>query len=107
SDDNPWHYKISWNPKNIILAGMDGATWLEGNKKQELSYGELFEHTKKIQVNDIGVLSAYLNRDSYKYMHLYQLEDVKTFYRATLRYPAFVKGWEIVVKADLTSQSDN
>jgi saccharopine dehydrogenase-like NADP-dependent oxidoreductase len=21
SDDNPWHYKISWNPRNIVLAG--------------------------------------------------------------------------------------
>jgi saccharopine dehydrogenase-like NADP-dependent oxidoreductase len=21
SDDNPWHYKISWNPRNILLAG--------------------------------------------------------------------------------------
>lgn len=106
SDDNPWHYKISWNPKNIILAGKDGATWLENNKKQELSYNELFEHTKKVQVNDVGVLMAYLNRDSYKYMNLYQLEDVKTFYRATLRYPAFVKGWEVVVRAGLTEETD-
>ena len=107
SDDNPWHYKISWNPKNIILAGMDGAVWLEGNKKQELSYKELFEHPKKIQVNDIGVLSAYLNRDSYKYMKLYELEEVKTFYRATLRHPAFVKGWDVMVRAGLTTQTDN
>ena len=107
SDDNPWHYKISWNPKNIILAGMDGAVWLEGNKKQELAYHELFEHPKKIQVNDIGVLSAYLNRDSYKYMKLYELEEAKTFYRATLRHPAFVKGWDVMVRATLTSQKDN
>ncbi len=20
SDDNPWHYKISWNPRNIVLS---------------------------------------------------------------------------------------
>ena len=25
SDDNPWHYKISWNPRNIVLAGKAGA----------------------------------------------------------------------------------
>jgi saccharopine dehydrogenase (NADP+, L-glutamate forming) len=21
NDDNPWHYKISWNPRNVLLAG--------------------------------------------------------------------------------------
>src|SRR4029078_294109 len=25
SDNNPWHYKISWNPRNIVLAGKAGA----------------------------------------------------------------------------------
>ena len=25
SDDNPWHYKISWNPRNVLLAGKAGA----------------------------------------------------------------------------------
>ena len=20
SDDNPWHYKLSWNPRNVVLA---------------------------------------------------------------------------------------
>jgi saccharopine dehydrogenase-like NADP-dependent oxidoreductase len=24
SDDNPWHYKISWNPRNVVLAGGGG-----------------------------------------------------------------------------------
>ena len=25
SDDNPWHYKISWNPANVVRAGSAGA----------------------------------------------------------------------------------
>ncbi|MCY7309158.1 MAG: saccharopine dehydrogenase NADP-binding domain-containing protein, partial [Chitinophagaceae bacterium] len=29
SDDNPWHYKISWNPRNIIMAGKAGAHFRE------------------------------------------------------------------------------
>ena len=30
SDDNPWHYKLSWNPRNVVLAGQGGAaTFLE------------------------------------------------------------------------------
>ncbi|MEO5893964.1 MAG: saccharopine dehydrogenase C-terminal domain-containing protein, partial [Ferruginibacter sp.] len=27
SDDNPWHYKISWNPRNVVMAGKAGAEY--------------------------------------------------------------------------------
>ncbi|HTD93884.1 MAG TPA: saccharopine dehydrogenase C-terminal domain-containing protein, partial [Chitinophagaceae bacterium] len=27
SDTNPWHYKISWNPRNIVMAGKAGAIY--------------------------------------------------------------------------------
>ena len=31
SDNNPWHYKFSWNPRNVVLAGQGGpATFLAG-----------------------------------------------------------------------------
>ena len=34
SDDNPWHYKISWNPRNIIMAGKSGAHFRQdGDRK--------------------------------------------------------------------------
>ena len=32
SDNNPWHYKISWNPRNIVLAGKAGAIYKENGK---------------------------------------------------------------------------
>ena len=33
SDDNPWHYKISWNPRNVVMAGSAGAVYKEqGNE---------------------------------------------------------------------------
>src|SRR5690606_3885833 len=59
SDDNPWHYKISWNPRNIVLAGSQGAVWLENGKEQQASYEDLFGQNKKIKVQhkDIGSLS--------------------------------------------------
>ena len=25
SDDNPWNYKFTWNPRNVVLAGQGGA----------------------------------------------------------------------------------
>ena len=33
NDDNPWHYKFSWNPRNVILAGQGG----------EIKYKELLK----------------------------------------------------------------
>ena len=34
SDDNPWHYKISWNPRNILLAGKSGAHYRENGEEK-------------------------------------------------------------------------
>lgn len=106
SDDNPWHYKISWNPRNILLAGKGGAVWLENGKQQELPYEQLYTGTKKIKVEGLGPLGYYPNRDSLKYLQLYELDSIKTFMRATLRYPAFIKGWEVIVRAGLTQETD-
>jgi len=107
SDDNPWHYKISWNPKNIVLAGKQGAVWLENGKQHEAKYEQLFSSTKKIKVEGVGPLGYYPNRDSMKYLDLYNLSDIKTFMRATLRHPSFMKGWNIVIKAGLINESDS
>jgi saccharopine dehydrogenase-like NADP-dependent oxidoreductase len=106
SDDNPWHYKISWNPRNIVLAGKDGATWLENGKELELKHLQLFAGSRKIKVGDMGAFAYYPNRDSLKYLDLYSLPDIKTFMRATLRHPAFMKGWNIVIKGGLVEEKD-
>jgi len=107
SDDNPWHYKISWNPRNIVLAGKQGAVWLENGKQHEATYEQLFSSSKKIKVSGLGSLSYYPNRDSLKYLGLYNLPDIKTFMRATLRYPAFMKGWDLVIRAGLVNEADS
>jgi saccharopine dehydrogenase-like NADP-dependent oxidoreductase len=28
-DNNPWNYKFTWNPRNVILAGQATAKYLE------------------------------------------------------------------------------
>lgn len=106
SDDNPWHYKISWNARNIVLAGKAGAEWIEGGKVQKMDYDSLYANCKKIKVDGVGPLSYYPNRDSLKYLDLYSVEDIQTFMRATLRYPAFTKGWNFIVKMGLTQDDD-
>ena len=32
SNDNPWGYKFTWNPRNVVLAGQGTAQYLEQGK---------------------------------------------------------------------------
>ena len=106
SDDNPWHYKFSWNPWNIITAGKDGAKYLSAGKHLEVSYDQMFDGNKKIKVDDLGSLAFYPNRDSLRYLDLYDVPEVRTFLRATLRHPDFCKGWNAVLQLGLTNEHD-
>ena len=104
SDNNPWHYKISWNPRNVVMAGKAGALYrLNGHTVQE-RYEELFEHEEIMEVANIGHLSWYPNRDSIAYMPLYGLEDCPTFIRTTLRQPEFCFGWKNIIELKLTDE---
>ena len=104
SDDNPWHYKISWNPRNIIMAGKSGAHFKENGKEVILRYEELFTADRQVDIPDLGTLSWYPNRDSLSYTSLYGLEDAPTFIRTTLRHPDFMYGWKNVIDLKLVDE---
>lgn len=105
SDDNPWHYKISWNPRNIIMAGKAGSHFRENGKEKRIAYGELFTADRLVEIPDIGFLSWYPNRDSLGYTSLYGLEDTPTFLRTTLRHPDFMYGWKNIIDLKLTDET--
>lgn len=105
SDDNPWHYKISWNPRNIIMAGKAGAHYRENGEEKRLTYDELFTGERLVEIPDLGVLSWYPNRDSLSYTPLYGLEDTATFVRTTLRHPDFMYGWKNVIDLKLVDET--
>ena len=105
SDDNPWHYKISWNPRNIILAGKDGATFLENNKVAHIAYGDLFDPERKVSIPGAGDYAWYPNRDSLAYIEKYDLQEASTFVRTTLRHPDFCRGWKEIVELKLTDEN--
>jgi saccharopine dehydrogenase-like NADP-dependent oxidoreductase len=105
SDDNPWHYKISWNPRNVVMAGKAGAVFRESGEKKELDYKSLFEEKRYVQIPGDNLLCWYPNRDSLDYLPIYGLEDVSTFIRTTLRHPDFIYGWKNLINLNLTSES--
>ncbi len=105
SDDNPWHYKISWNPRNIIMAGKAGAHFRENGEEKRIAYEELFTTERLVEIPGIGLLSWYPNRDSLSYTTLYGLEDAPTFIRTTLRHPDFMYGWKNIIDLKLIDET--
>jgi saccharopine dehydrogenase-like NADP-dependent oxidoreductase len=104
SDDNPWHYKFTWNPRNVILAGQGsgGIHYLKDGKHVDLNYEQLFANTSELDVEGYGKFESYPNRDSLKYIGEYGLEGVQTMYRGTLRIPPYCKAWNEFVTMKLT-----
>ena len=102
SDDNPWHYKISWNPRNVVLAGKAGAVYKWNGAEKRLEYPELFAEKRFTAIIGQDPLCWYPNRDSLPYIPIYGLNGISTFIRTTLRYPDFIRGWASVVQAGLT-----
>ncbi len=105
SNDNPWHYKISWNPRNIVMAGQSGAMYKDNNEIKNISYTHLFDCSNEIVFDGLKGLAFYPNRDSLSYIPTYKLPDTATFIRTTLRHVDFFKGWNAVVHAGLTNET--
>lgn len=101
-DDNPWHYKISWNPRNVVHAGKDGALFLRNGKKTSWPYEKLFAEKRQVLIKD-QIYCWYPNRDSLRYLPLYGLENCRDFVRTTLRHPDFIYGWKNLIDLKLTS----
>ncbi|MBL0182935.1 MAG: saccharopine dehydrogenase NADP-binding domain-containing protein [Chitinophagaceae bacterium] len=91
SDNNPWHYKISWNPRNIVMAGQSGAVYKENSETKTVKYADLFDVSNKIIFDGLSDLAFYPNRDSLSYISTYKLPDAATFLRTTLRHIDFLK----------------
>jgi len=107
SDDNPWHYKITWNPANVVMAGSSGAVYKNNNQVIDVSYRDIFnDENNIINVPGLFDLAWYPNRDSLSYLDTYLLHDVQTFIRTTLRYPSFSRGWNKIIELDLTNKND-
>ena len=100
---NPWGYKFTWNPMNVIIAGADGATYLSENKKKNIPYNMVFKDISKINLTHKECYEGYPNRDSLKYKKLYNLHGVKTLKRGTIRNKSFCKTWSVLIDLGLTN----
>lgn len=100
--DNPWKYKFTWNPLNVVLAGQSGARFLSNGLEITTPYEQLFATAPTLQVEGYGKLEAYPNRDSLAYLPLYGLKKCQTFVRGTLRKPGYCAAWNAWIKLGYT-----
>jgi saccharopine dehydrogenase-like NADP-dependent oxidoreductase len=106
SDTNLWHYKFTWNPRNVVLAGQGGAAeFIQEGTYKYIPYHRLFRRTEFLDIEGHGRFEAYANRNSLKYRSIYGLEDILTLYRGTIRHVGFSKAWNMFVQLGMTDDS--
>ncbi len=104
-DDNPWEYKFTWNPRNVVMAGQGNVKFIQQGTYKYIPYQRLFRRTEIIHIPEHGYFEGYANRDSLKYLDAYKLQGIKTLYRGTLRRPGFCKAWDVFVQLGATDDS--
>ena len=106
-DNNPWNYKFTWNPRNVVLAGQGASQYIEDGKYKYIPYNKLFERVEDVEVLDVGEFEGYANRDSLSYRDSYGLGKIPTLFRATLRRKGYSSAWNIFVQLGMTDDSYN
>ncbi|WBA42782.1 saccharopine dehydrogenase C-terminal domain-containing protein [Hymenobacter canadensis] len=103
--NNPWKYKFTWNPRNVVLAGQGTAKYLENGHPRYIPYQHLFARTESILVPGYGDFDGYANRDSLSYRAPYGLDDIPTILRGTLRRAGYCAAWHALVRLGLTDDA--
>ncbi len=89
ANDNPWGYKFAWSPRGVLQASTRAARFLRKGRVYEVRGVEIFDHVETHTLEDVGTVEVYPNRDSLQYRDLYQIPEVHTLFRGTVRWP----GW--------------
>ena len=105
SDDNPWNYKFTWNPRNVVLAGQGTSMFIRDGQYKYVPYHQLFRSAERTTVLDLGEFEVYPNRDSLQYREVYNLPDIKTMIRGTFRRPGYCEAWNAFVQLGMTDDS--
>lgn len=92
----PFRYKFSWSPRGVALAGRNNGKFKKEGSIIEVKPQDLFKTTYTTEVEGIGILEVYPNRDSLPYLEKYGIKDADTIFRGTLRYPGWCETWYVI-----------
>jgi saccharopine dehydrogenase (NADP+, L-glutamate forming) len=105
SEDNPWKYKFTWNPRNVVLAGQATSQYIDKGELKFVPYHQLFRRLDTIHFPGLGDFDGYPNRDSLSYRKVYGLENIPTMLRGTLRRSGYCKAWDVFVQLGMCDDS--
>jgi len=104
-DNNPWNYKFTWNPRNVVIAGQGGAQLIKRGKYKYIPYHKLFTRLLTVNIEGFGEFEVYPNRDSLGYRSAYGIDGIPSMFRGTIRRPGFSKTWNTLVQLGVTDDS--
>jgi len=104
-DVNPLGYWITWNPRNVVMSGANGAQYIVNERTKLVPHHRVFRHTWPVDVEGVGRMVAYPNRDSVSYGSVFGLEHAETILRATMRWPGWCETWDAIVRLGLPNES--
>ena len=96
--ENPWRYKFTWNPRNVVMAGQGTARFLQQGQYKYIPYQQLFKRVTSVTVPGYGEYEGYANRDSLKYLTTYGLQGIQSMLRGTLRNKGYCSAWDVLVQ---------
>lgn len=96
--ENPWRYKFTWNPRNVVMAGQGTARFLQQGQFKFIPYQQLFKRVTPVTVPGYGEYEGYANRDSLKYLTTYGLVGIQSMLRGTLRNKGYCSAWDVLVQ---------
>ena len=103
--DNPWKYKFTWNPRNMIISGQGISQYQIRGKYKYMSYDRLFKNPVMIDVPELGEMESYANRDSLLFRKEYGLDKIPTLKRSFLRHKGFCDAWDALIRLGLTDDT--
>jgi len=104
-DNNPWNYKFTWNPRNVVIAGQGSSMFIKNGRYKYIPYHKLFNRIMRTHVLNYGEFEIYPNRDSLKYREIYGLDEIPSMFRGTMRRPGFARAWNVFVQLGCTDDS--
>ena len=101
ANTNPIGYKFSWAPQGVLGAAVSDARYLKDGQVVDVPGDELFREPEIVEFAGVGTFEGYPNRDSTPYIGIYDIEEVETLFRGTLRNERHCESWYPWVKLGL------
>lgn len=93
-NNNPFHYKFSWSPKGFLLGGLRDASYLENGEEKKVIGEKIFQQYWYKEMKELGIFEVFSNGNANEYIELYDIREVKTLRRNTLRHIDSCEIWE-------------